>query len=73
MALELGSDVPIFLKPVPSLGSSRGEILEQVELELNYPLLIVNPGTFISTGEAFSNIIPENSKNLFDIITAELY
>lgn len=68
MALELGSDVPIFLKPVPSLGSSRGEILEQVELEIHNPLLIVNPGLFISTGEAFSNIIPERSKNLFDVI-----
>lgn len=68
MALELGSDVPVFLKSVPSLGSSRGEVLEPVELDIHLPLLIVNPGIFISTGEAFSKIIPEKSKNLFDVI-----
>jgi 4-diphosphocytidyl-2-C-methyl-D-erythritol kinase len=68
MAFELGSDVPLFLKPVPALGSSRGEILEPVELKINHPLLIVNPGIFISTGEAFSNITPGKSKNLFEII-----
>lgn len=68
MALELGSDVPIFLNPVPSLGSSRGEILEKIELDISQPLLIVNPGIFISTKEAFSNITPGNSKNLFEVI-----
>ncbi len=68
MALELGSDVPFFLHPVPSLGSSRGEILEPVELKIPYPLLIVNPGVFISTGEAFASIIPAEGKYLFDTV-----
>lgn len=68
MALKLGSDVPFFLNPVPSLGSSRGEILEQVDLKIPYPLLIVNPGIFISTAEAFAEIIPASGKNLCETV-----
>ncbi|MCF8260381.1 MAG: 4-(cytidine 5'-diphospho)-2-C-methyl-D-erythritol kinase [Melioribacteraceae bacterium] len=56
IALELGSDVPYFLNPVPSFGTSRGEVLEQINFPLKGYLLIVNPGIHISTKEAFQNV-----------------
>ncbi|MCF8239977.1 MAG: 4-(cytidine 5'-diphospho)-2-C-methyl-D-erythritol kinase [Melioribacteraceae bacterium] len=60
-ALELGSDVPFFIKPQPAIAMSRGEILEYINLEIDKTILIVNPGIHISTKEAFANISPEQS------------
>lgn len=68
LALKLGSDVPFFLNPKPCYASFRGEKFEERELKINYPLLIVNPGIYIQTKWAYSNIIPKehefNLKNL---------
>lgn len=55
-ALQLGSDVPFFLNPVPSYASSRGEILSPIDLEITKPILLVNPGIHISTKWAYQNI-----------------
>jgi 4-diphosphocytidyl-2-C-methyl-D-erythritol kinase len=60
LSLQLGSDVPFFIRSKPAIGSSRGEILDYVDLEINEPILIVNPGINISTKEAFRNISPQN-------------
>jgi len=60
-ALQLGSDVPFFIKAKPAIGTSRGEVLKQIDFEINYPILIINPGIHISTKEAFQNIIPQPS------------
>jgi len=69
MALTLGSDVPFFIKPIPSYASSRGEILEPISFDINKPLLIVNPKIHISTKWAFQNITPRKpGVNLKDII-----
>lgn len=69
LALNLGSDVPYFLNPVPCYAESRGEILHSLNLELPYPILIVNPGIKISTAWAFSKIKPHQPlKNLRDIL-----
>jgi 4-diphosphocytidyl-2-C-methyl-D-erythritol kinase len=57
LALELGSDVPFFIKSKPAIGKSRGEVLEFVRLDVEEPLLIVNPGINVSTKEAFSNLL----------------
>lgn len=59
LALLLGSDVPFFLKAKPAIGTSRGEILKHVDLEINKYILLVNPHIHISTKEAFSKITPE--------------
>ena len=64
LALELGSDVPLFLYDYPTIGKSRGEDLEKSEFEINKPILLINPGIHISTKDAFSNIIPK--QNVFD-------
>ncbi len=65
LALELGSDVPFFIKAKPAIGKSRGEILEQVELFIEEPILIVNPGINVSTKEAFSIIQSKNASTEF--------
>ena len=67
IALSLGSDVPFFLKIKPAIGKSRGEDLTFTEVEINKPIVIINPGIHISTKESFSNIIPKN--NPFDYNT----
>lgn len=58
LALELGSDVPFFLRTRPAIGTSRGEILNYIDIDIDKPVLIVNPGIHISTREAFGNITP---------------
>jgi len=56
LSLLLGSDVPFFIKARPAIGTSRGEILEYVDLEIKEPILLINPNINISTKEAFQNI-----------------
>ena len=68
LALELGSDVPFFLNPVASYAESRGEILYPLNIELPYPILIINPRIKIDTAWAFKKIKPcKPFKNLRDI------
>ena len=57
-ALSLGSDVPYFLNPVTCYAESRGEILHPLNIEISYPILIVNPGLMIETAWAFKKITP---------------
>jgi 4-diphosphocytidyl-2-C-methyl-D-erythritol kinase len=55
-ALELGSDCPFFINPVPSVAMGRGDILKPVKSFLEgYFILLVNPGISISTKEAYMN------------------
>ncbi|MGD0342927.1 MAG: 4-(cytidine 5'-diphospho)-2-C-methyl-D-erythritol kinase [Bacteroidales bacterium] len=59
MALELGSDCPFFIDPVPSLATGRGEILQPVSPFLDgYFIVILNTGVSISTREAYINCNP---------------
>jgi 4-diphosphocytidyl-2-C-methyl-D-erythritol kinase len=68
LALNIGSDVPFFLNPLPAFAVSRGEELKLINLEINYPILLVNPGIKISTAWAFENINPKKpAENLYDI------
>jgi 4-diphosphocytidyl-2-C-methyl-D-erythritol kinase len=58
-ALELGSDCPFFMQPVPCYASGRGEILEPVTLDLSgYSFLLVHPEIHVDTAWAFSKIKP---------------
>ena len=69
IALNLGSDVPYFLNPVCSYAESRGENLFPLNMEIPYPILLVNPGIKVDTKWAFSKIKPKlpyrNLKELF--------
>jgi 4-diphosphocytidyl-2-C-methyl-D-erythritol kinase len=61
IALQLGSDCPFFLQPVPSLAEGRGEILRPVHVPLQgYRVLLVHPGIHVSTAAAFSRVIPQS-------------
>ncbi|MGE5351796.1 MAG: 4-(cytidine 5'-diphospho)-2-C-methyl-D-erythritol kinase [Acidobacteriota bacterium] len=55
-ALTLGSDVPFFIKPRSAFAQGRGEVLTMLNLDIPYPVLIVNPGIHISTKEAYQNV-----------------
>ncbi|MFA3781935.1 4-(cytidine 5'-diphospho)-2-C-methyl-D-erythritol kinase [Melioribacteraceae bacterium 4301-Me] len=69
MALKLGSDVPFFLNKKSAVGSSRGEVLQEIPLKIDKPILIVNPGISISTKEAFANVVPSPVQfDYFDLV-----
>jgi 4-diphosphocytidyl-2-C-methyl-D-erythritol kinase len=58
-AYELGSDCPYFLINKPCFATGRGEILEPIDVDLSaYEIVVVNPGVHVSTGTAFTNIVP---------------
>ena len=58
-SLQLGSDCPFFILNKPCFATGRGEILEQIDLDLSeYKILIVHPAIHISTAWAFSTIKP---------------
>lgn len=68
LALQLGSDVPFFIKARPAIGHSRGEVLHLVDLDITEPIVIVNPRINISTKEAFQNIVPHDHSFDFNSI-----
>ena len=58
-ALPLGSDCPFFIINKPCFATGRGEILEEIKIDLSaYKIVLINPGIHINTGRAFSNISP---------------
>lgn len=58
-AAQLGSDCPFFIINKPCFATGRGEILQEINLDLSkYKLVIVNPGIHINTGWAFRQILP---------------
>jgi len=70
IALELGSDCPFFINGIPSLATGRGEILSPVRPFLDgLYILLLNPGTGISTREAYQNCWPKKpSSSLLQLI-----
>jgi 4-diphosphocytidyl-2-C-methyl-D-erythritol kinase len=59
LSLQLGSDVPFFLRPIPSFAQARGEDLHPINFEITKPILLINPGIHISTRWAYENIKPK--------------
>ena len=74
-ALQLGSDCPFFLLNKPCLACGRGEILEDIPVNLaDYQVILVNPLIAINTGWAFSRVSPAlPKKNIREIINQPLY
>lgn len=58
VAAKIGSDVPFFLNPFPSFASSRGEVLEQIDFNIDYSIFLINPGIFVSTKWAYEKVKP---------------
>jgi len=55
-ALSTGSDIPFFLSGGIAFAEGRGEILQQIEQEPGYYVLLVNNGIHINTGAAYSSL-----------------
>lgn len=59
-AAELGSDCAFFIRNHPVFASGKGEILEDIPLDLSdFKLVLVKPGFGISTPEAYAGICPQ--------------
>lgn len=65
LAIKLGSDVPYFLNPISCYADSRGEVIHPLNIEIPYPILVVNPGIQINTSWAFTKVYP--SKPIFSL------
>jgi 4-diphosphocytidyl-2-C-methyl-D-erythritol kinase len=71
-ALQLGSDCPFFIINKTCYATSRGELLEEVDISLSkYKIAIVNPGIHVNTGWAFSQITPALPKKSIKEIIAQ--
>jgi 4-diphosphocytidyl-2-C-methyl-D-erythritol kinase len=58
-ALQLGSDCPFFIINKPMFATGRGEIMDPITVDLSsYKFVLINPGTHISTKEAFAKLTP---------------
>lgn len=59
-AAELGSDCPFFIRNKPQLATGRGEILEEIEINLKGKwILLVQPNIHINTQEAYVGVKPQ--------------
>jgi 4-diphosphocytidyl-2-C-methyl-D-erythritol kinase len=58
IALELGSDVPYFLRDGAAVGKGRGELLEHFQLDVPYAIFLCNPNIHVATGWAYGKITP---------------
>ena len=69
-ALELGSDCPFFIINKPCFATGRGEVLEEIKVDLSeYKIVLINPGIHVNTGWAFSNITPAlSNKSIKEIV-----
>lgn len=72
-SLQLGSDCPFFIINKPCRATGRGEILEELIVDLSaYKIMLINPGIHINTGWAFKQLqlsgANYSSHNVKDII-----
>jgi len=59
-AAVLGSDCPFFIENTPKIATGRGEILEEVKVDLKGKwILLVNPKLHIGTKEAYAGLTPK--------------
>jgi 4-diphosphocytidyl-2-C-methyl-D-erythritol kinase len=56
MALQLGSDVPYFLRKGSALAKGRGEILDYFDLDVPYTILVCYPNIHIPTKWAYEQV-----------------
>lgn len=59
-AAKIGADCPFFIKNKPAFATGIGNELTEVELNLsNYFLVLVKPGDFVSTKDAYAMVSPK--------------
>ncbi len=62
-AAELGSDCAFFIRNKPVYASGRGEVFEDINLDLSvYHIKVVKPDIHISTAEAYAMVKPESGR-----------
>ena len=62
-AAQLGSDCAFFIKNKPAIATGRGEVLEDIDLELSgYEIKVIHPGIHIPTPEAYSMVHPDKER-----------
>ena len=62
ITLELGSDVPFFIKPRPTEIRGRGEKIRDLPDYPKFHVVIIKPSFSISTFEAYQNCIPKRQE-----------
>jgi len=73
LALQLGADVPFFLKPRPCIATGVGEILEPLDRWPLFWYLIVVPGFQVSTSWVYKNLRLGLTSNEYGRIKKELH
>ena len=59
-ASQVGSDCSFFIQDHAMLGIGKGEIIEQIEVNLKgYWIVVVKPAIHISTRQAYTDVIPK--------------
>lgn len=59
-ARQLGSDCAFFIENKPVLAIEKGDIFQEIELDLSgYSCVVVYPGLHITTAEAYSKVTPQ--------------
>lgn len=67
ISFNLGADVPFFLKPGLAIGTGKGEILNYLNLDWDFWILLLFPDCKISTQWAYSNLkigLTKEKKNI---------
>ena len=69
-ARKLGSDVPFFIENSPVFAHGRGELMENIALDLSHKVItVIKPNLSISTAEAYANAVPKSAPiNLREVI-----
>ncbi len=62
IASELGSDVPFFLKKVPSYATGKGEIIEPLDFRIERSILTVTPEVSVPTPLAYTLVKPSGDR-----------
>ena len=64
ISLEIGADCPFFIQNKVKLVSGIGDVMNEIDLDISeYEIRVINTGINISTKEAFSEIVCDNTNN----------
>ncbi len=72
ISLLFGSDVPFFIKSLPSLVEGRGEILKPIKLKKALEMILLYPNYQTKTKEVFSKISTYQSSKRIDYLKMAL-
>ena len=61
LAAQIGADVPFFIEGGTAYATGRGEILESISLPLPFWIAVITPLVRISTGWAYSQLVPKRN------------